>query len=124
LGNISLMRSQKAEKAAQSRLKNAKKYLTENKRTEFYAELSQALFGYLEDKLSIKKADFTLEKALAELLSRSVSAEVTDEVKLVSEKCEFARFAPREYVGRTANELYENTINIIVSLENTITKKK
>lgn len=123
-GNVNLMRSQKAEKAARSRLKNARKYLSENKLGEFYAELSQALFGYLEDKLSIGKADFTLEKALKELASRNVSDDLLNDLQGVSEKCEYARFAPQADGAKAANQLYEDTITIIVTLENKITKKK
>ena len=48
-GNISLMRYQKAQRISAKRLKTAKALMLANKQTEFYTEISLALFGYLED---------------------------------------------------------------------------
>lgn len=123
-GNMSLMKYHKAEKVSLSRLKNAKKYLTEYKLSEFYAELSQALFGYLEDKLSIKKAEFTLEKAIEKLRDENVSYELISDLRQISEKCEFARFAPKADGSAEANILYEKCLKMIALLENSIIKKK
>ena len=123
-GNVQLLKSQKAQKAAKNRLKSAKKAMDAADNETFYNEISLALFGYLEDKLAIQKSDFTLDKALTELKSRNVSEELSKEVKAISEKCEFARFAPNDGSGKAEHDLYDKTLKVIVELENSITSRK
>ena len=123
-GNVKLLRYRKAEKQARERLKKAKKELSIGKLVEFHSELSQALFGYLEDKLSIQKSDFTLDRALRELDLRGVPEGLCEQVKNISEKCEFARFAPASQTSENSNELYENAVKVIVTLEDSILAKK
>lgn len=122
-GNVVLMRSRKAEKAAKLKLKSAKKALDAKNITEFYEELSNALFGYLEDKLILQKSEFSHERVLEELSNRNISAELVDKVKAVADKCEFARFAPKGEEEQTAHNLYDETVKLIVNLENSIGKK-
>ncbi|MBU1101454.1 MAG: BatD family protein [Bacteroidetes bacterium] len=123
-GNVTLLKYRKAEKQARGRLKAAKKELSTGDLTNFYSELSQALFGYLEDKLGIQKSDFTLEKAVAELTRRGVDEVLVSSVKEISEKCEFARFAPSAQNSVSANELYEESVSLIVTLEDKILVKR
>lgn len=123
-GNVRLMKYNKAEKAARNRLKVAKKALDSSDNAKFYNEISMALFGYLEDKLSLQKSEFTLDRAVTELISRNVDSLLIDEVKLISEKCEFARFAPQNGSGEAEHELYGKCLQAIVNLENSITAKK
>ena len=73
-GNQQLLRYSKAEKVARNRFKQAKKFLEQNKIELFYSEISQALFGYLEDKFRIPKSEFTLERAANELSSKGISS--------------------------------------------------
>ena len=123
-GNVELLKYRKAEKQSRARLKNAKNELTQNNLGLFFTELSQALFGYLEDKLGINKADFTLDKALAELTRRSVNEELLSKVKEISEKCEYARFAPASQNHDSATELYESAVKLIIDLEDNIRTKR
>ena len=48
-GNVQLLKYQRAQKVARSRFKLAIKLMEGRKTVQFYAELSLALFGYLED---------------------------------------------------------------------------
>lgn len=123
-GNVQLLRYRKAEKQARERLKKAKKELLANNLSVFHSELSMALFGYLEDKLGIKKSDFTLDRALKELSSRNVKDELIEKVKEISERCEFVRFAPASQTTENSNELYENSVKLIIELEDSVTVKK
>ncbi|OGU54472.1 MAG: hypothetical protein A2V66_00905 [Ignavibacteria bacterium RBG_13_36_8] len=123
-GNVRLLKYQRAEKMARTRLKSAKKALQSKDQIMFVNELSQAIFGYLEDKLGIQKAEFSLEKTLKELSARSVSEDLIGRVQSVFERCEFARFAPKSEANQISNELYKEAEDIIINLENTITEKK
>lgn len=123
-GNIKLLRYQKAEKAARQRLKISKRALDENKISDFYSELSQALFGYLEDKLGIQKSEFTLETAIEKLGQREIEGDLLDRVKSISEKCEFVRFAPRGETSASALEIYNSAVKLIVDVDSALERKR
>ncbi len=124
-GNVQLMKYQRAEKIARNRLKAAKKSLDANNQEIFYSDISQALFGYLEDKLRISKSEFSVEKAITLLQMRNVAEKLVNDVKSSIEKCEFARFAPQAGESSSMQEMYQEATGIIVELENQlITKRK
>jgi uncharacterized membrane protein len=123
-GNIMLLKNLRAEKIAKFRLKTASKYLKEKNDTLFFAEISQAIFGYIEDKLSINKADFTVEASITKLQLNSVEEKIIDELKLILEKCEFIRFAPSQNILEDMNLLYNRTASLIASLEENISAKR
>ncbi len=123
-GNIQLLRYQRAEKIARARFKTAKSLMEENNQTGFYSEISMALFGYLEDKLHISKADFTLEKATEELHKKNIDGVLLDNLKNCTEKCEFARFAPSGNGSTEMNEMYNDMTNVIIELEKSLSPKK
>ncbi|MFA6597806.1 MAG: BatD family protein [Ignavibacteriaceae bacterium] len=122
-GNITLLKNMRAEKIAKARLKTAAKYLTEKNDSFFYTEISQAIFGYLEDKLSISKADFTVEAAITKLESNGVDEQLIDEMKLILEKCEFIRFAPSQNILEDMQLLYSRTASLIALLEEKVSSK-
>ncbi len=116
-GNQRALRFQKAEKAARQRLKTAKKMLEMQKLTAFYTEISTALTGYLEDKLSIQKSEFTIEKALKKLKTSNVPDDLTNRLNEIIQESEYARFAPDGEQKARADKLYDNSVEVIVSLE-------
>lgn len=122
--DVQLLKYQKAEKAARQRLKLAKRALDQNKLSEFYSELSLALYGYLEDKLGIQKSEFTLEKALQLLYQKNISTELIERVRNITEKCEFVRFAPMGQNFASANELYDESVRTIIDIDSNLEKRK
>ncbi|UCH64484.1 MAG: protein BatD [Ignavibacterium sp.] len=122
-GNLALLRYQKAQRVAKSKLKKAKKYLNENNHKEFYTEISQALFGYLEDKLHIAKAEFTIDKAKDELNNLNVDDELTQKVKKMAEDCEFIRFAPGAEENTAMKSTYDQMATVITDVEKSIVEK-
>ena len=123
-GNVLLMRYQKAEKAARKRLKLAKEALDKNNTTNFYSELSLALFGYLEDKLGIQKSEFTLDGAVEKLSLRNVNVTLIDRVKRIAEKCEYARFAPEGETSAVAPEFYDAAVKVIVEVDSSLDARR
>jgi hypothetical protein len=123
-GNVQLLRYQKADKAARRRLKQSKAALDVNKISEFYSELSFALFGYLEDKLGIQKSEFTLEGAINKLTVENVKPDLIERVKHIAEKCEYVRFAPQGETSASAQEIYDEAVKVIIELDNVIAAKK
>lgn len=123
-GNIEAFRYHRAEKIAKNSLKNARKYLDAKNKEGFYTEISSALFGYLEDKLKIPKAEFSMERAENELRSKNFSEELIRRTLNCAEECEFARFAPASDLSAELNSFYNQTVSLIVDLEKSFQTKK
>ena len=123
-GNVVLLRYQKAQKIAKTRLKTAKKLMDSQNHKEFYTELSSALFGYLEDKLHIPKSEFTIERAADELNKKNISIELVTDLKTGAEKCEFVRFAPGAEKSTAMQEMYDQIADVIINLEKNILVKR
>ena len=121
-GNIRLLQYSKAEKVAKKRFKNARKLLALNNVESFYSEISQALFGYLEDKFHIPKAEFTLDRAVDELLKRNINPELVQKMKANAEKCEYLRFAPGTNPSQAMNEMFKSFSYIVINIERYISK--
>jgi len=123
-GNVRLLKYHRAEKLALNRLKSAKKSLDQNNQREFYSEIALALFGYLEDKFHIEKSEFTLDRAVDVMRKNNISEDVINEVQRAVEQCEYARFAPAGKAGTAMKDMYDRSINIIVSLEKNLLNPK
>ncbi len=121
-GNQQLLRYSKAEKVARKRFKTAKKLLDQNNVELFYSEISQALFGYLEDKFHIPKSEFTLDKAAFELTKRNIAADLVDKMRSNAQKCEFIRFAPNTNPSQVMNEMYNSFSAVVIDIERSIAK--
>ncbi len=123
-GNLQLLRYQRAEKIARSRFKTAKGLMESNNQTGFYAEISQALFGYLEDKLHISKSEISLERAVEELEKKNINSDLIGNLKDCTEKCEYARFAPSGDGAAAMNDMYKDLTKVIIELEKSLSVKR
>lgn len=115
--NIALMRNRKATKVAQKRMKKAQQFLKENKKNEFYIEVSQALWGYLSDKFSIPMSNLSMETVSDSLKKKEVKEETIAQFIETLNNCEFARFAPGGSAS-TMENIYNEAVNIISLIEN------
>ena len=119
-GNVALLRYSKAQKVGKNRLKKAKKLMQENNYQDFYTEVSLALFGYLEDKFHIPKAEFTIERAMDELRKLGVEESLINDVKKAAEDCEFIRFAPGAEKSDAMQNIYDQLTTVIIDVEKNI----
>ncbi len=123
-GNVQLMKYQRAQKVARSRLKMAKTLMEANDYNAFYSEISLALFGYLEDKLHIPKSELSVDRASSELKKSGLKQELVTEFERVANKCEFIRFAPKESESAAMNEIYNELSEVIIEIEKSLSVKK
>jgi len=119
--NMALVRTKKANKVAAKRLKLAAKLLSENKKEAFYEEVLSALWGYLSDKLSIPLSSLSKDNVEAELLKYGADESAVKEVIELLHTCEFARYAPAQGTEEM-DKMYNDTVQIINKMENTIKK--
>lgn len=120
--NIILVKERKAVKLAKKQLISAENKMTQNNKDEFYTEILLALNNYLNNKLRISSADNTRENIKQILLSKKVNENNISELIKILETCEYAKFAPGAVSGNLP-EVYQNTLNIITSIEEQINKK-
>lgn len=123
-GNQQLLKFQKAQKIAKARLNKAKELMNNKDQVGFYSEVSMALFGYLEDKLHLSKSEFSLENAIGILRNKKVEDSVLENLKSCAEKCEYIRFAPQKDGISAMNEIYNDSANVIIEIEKTLSSKK
>ena len=101
---------------ARRRLKQAAKYIKEDKREAFFDEVMRALWGYLSDKLSLPLSELTKDNARDKMASHDVDSDVADDFMTLLEECEFARYAPAS-VTSTMQEVYDKAADVIERIE-------
>ena len=114
--NIAFMRNKKATGIARKRLKSAERFMKQNKPDEFWAEASNALWGYMSDKFNIPRASLSMDSVSGALRSKGVKDELSSNFIEILNKCEFARFAPGNKT-QAMDEIYKQSIEVITRTE-------
>ncbi len=93
--DIVRVRNKRANRVANSRLRQAQTYLKENKVQEFYEELHKAMLGYVSDKLSIPYAQMQKSTIESLLISKGIDNDKVDEFIKLLDSCELVRYSPQ-----------------------------
>ncbi len=117
------MKSRRAGKVAQKRLKAAAKCLKEKDEKHFYDELLIALWGYLGDKLKMPTSELSRKNVAEVLEARGISDKTVDELIKVLDDCEFAKYSPDGGVSGMQED-YDRGCAVIDSLEDFFAHKK
>ena len=121
MADIAGMRTRRAGKVAERRLKAAKKALNAKDENAFYEAIHKAILGYVCDKLRIPLSDLTQDTVSEMLEKHSVRPETIHDVKEVLDTCQFARYAPSTD-SQAMDVLYKKTSKVIDRLESEIKK--
>ncbi len=92
--DTSLMRTRRASKVAQRRLKKAQECLNNHDSNGFYTEALTALWGYLSDKLTIPVSELSKDNIATEMNQFGFPQLHIDDTMAMLENCEFAQYAP------------------------------
>ena len=111
------LRSRKASKVAEKRLKAAHQFFKEQKKEDFYAEVSQAMWGFVGDKFAIPQSEISIENILEKLSAKNIDENILQNFKRTIETCEFARYAPSTDVSAEMERTYNEAKSTIESLE-------
>ena len=117
-------RSQNANKIAKIRLKKAHRLLLNQQAAPFYEETLNALSGFVCDRLNIPVAEMSKDRMRAELQASGVSQEAADALIGLLDECEFMRYAGSREDKTKMDEIYQQAIKMISSLDALIKKKK
>ena len=109
-------RNRKADKVARGRLKNALQHLKAKDQEKFYVEMSQALWGYIADKLGIERSKLSMDTVSETMKGQNVPDELTQQFIDTLNSCEFARFAPGS-AEEKMDDLYQKGIDVISKAE-------
>ena len=109
-------RNKKATKVARGRLKKAEQYLKVKDQDKFYVEMSQALWGYIADKLGIERSKLSMDTVSEAMKEKKVPDDLTQQFIDTLNSCEFARFAPGS-AEEKMDDLYKKGIEVITKAE-------
>ena len=117
LGNEKLARSRKAGKIASRQLSRARSMLNNPQETAFYKAISQALQGFVRDRLNIELTEFSKAAVRKKLSERNIGQEEIDEYIAVLEESDFRQYAGTFAGQEDRNEFYEKAKTILTKLE-------
>lgn len=120
--DITLVKTRRANKVAQKRLKLAQKFLSEGKKEQFYEEVMKAVWSYLSDKLSIPVAELNKENISSKLEAKNVEQSTISQFANILNTCEFASYAPNSGIQEMGN-VYEDAADAIGKVEQHFRKK-
>jgi hypothetical protein len=117
IGNVVLAKQKKAGKIAAKHLSNAKKALKVQEPGLFYRTLTQALQGFVSDKLNIQMTDFTTATVKRNLSQMNVSGDDIAQYQECLDECDY-----RQYAGEKSNPeemlaFFEKAKQILTKLE-------
>ena len=122
-GKVDQLKFAKASREASKRLKVARKLLSQGNTESYHAEVSKAVFSYLEDKLHISKASLTMDEAARLLGEHGVAVETIESLRACIERAEFARFAPASDTQEARTEILDAATGIINNIEKSLRRK-
>ena len=114
--NQVLVRNKKATKIAKKRLQNAYNYLKIKDSSHFYEEFSQALWGYISDKLNISRSQLSMDTVKEMMEGKNVPEDIVNQFIELLNSCEYARFAPGD-PNKKMEELYDKGVEVITKAE-------
>ena len=114
-----LVRNKQATRVAKGRLKNAFKYLKGGDQNHFYEEMSQALWGYISDKLGIERSVLSMDTVKEAMTNKGIGEDLSNQFVDTLNTCEFARFAPGDAAAKM-QELYDRGLDVIMKVEKSI----
>lgn len=117
--DVVLVRNKKATKVAKGRLKSAYGFLKNNDQAHFYEEMSQALWGYISDKLGIERSVLSMDTVKEAMMGKGIDEELSNQFVDTLNTCEFARFAPGDAAAKMES-LYEKGLEVIMKVEKAI----
>ena len=111
------LRSNKAQKVANKRLRIARQLMLAGKNGEFYDEVLRTLWGYVSDKLNIPIVKLSRENIQEQLEQRQVAKSTINNFLSALDECEYERYAPGDAIGNM-NKTFDAAMTAIMDIEN------
>ena len=118
--NVAYARSRKANQMALKRLKNANKEMNSGAAKQFYGEVSNALMGFIGDKLNVPPAGLITDEVESLLRERGIEKESVSNYIECLQTCDFQRFTPSDSDNGQMKDFFEKVKKAIVNLDKVI----
>jgi len=116
-GNIGLARRKKAGRIASKHLTKAKETLKANDREGFYRSTTQALQGFVSDRLNLQTTDFSIVNVEKDLKNVGVGEEEIKEYLDCLQESDFRRYSGSGSESEELKTFYERIRKILTKLE-------
>lgn len=116
--DASRRRKARAARSAEKRLRMVKKYMAQGQTDKFYNAMTEAIKGYLGDKLDINASALTRDTIKQQLEEKGASPETVALTMDILDRCEMARYAPGQNAGDVST-IYALTQQAIEAIEKT-----
>lgn len=93
-GDVAYARGRRAGRVAKRRLAEARRLVQGRDSRAFFAEVANALRGFVADRLNVAEAGMQIAELRMQLADRGVSTEVTSDFLRCLEQCDRQRYAP------------------------------
>ena len=120
--DVAFVKTRRASKVAQKRLKIASQMLEQNNYSQFFEEIHKGIWGYISDKLNIPLALLNLDNACEKLADYGVDPDRIATFRSIVETCEYARFAPMAEHSQMT-DIFTKTFTLIEELEERLKRK-
>ena len=116
-GDEQLARKRRAGKLASKQLSIARARLTDEDKAVFFKALSQALQGFVRDKLNLELTDFSAVNINKVLSGRGIPNDEITEYQAVLQESDYSQFAGTGSSQTECKELYNRAKSILTRLE-------
>lgn len=116
--NLAALKNRKAGSTSRKRLKKAAAFLKQDKKDEFYAEVLNALWGYLSDKLEMPASELTRDNVVEKLANKGIDMDSIQKYINTLNDCEFERYVASG-MARPLQDMYTQAAETIEQMENT-----
>lgn len=110
------VKHKRARKLALKKLETAELLKTENKSSEFYTEISSAMFGYVCDKLHIPLSTLNKENVAQKLASLGIKDGIIQDFMQVIKNCEIALYAGMDN-SAAMQETFDTSARLLTEIE-------
>ena len=77
----------------------------------------RALWGYLSDKLNIPVSQLSRQNIVDNLTHRGVPDEICNEIVVILDECEMARYTPDSSLDSNVEAIYDKAVQAINALD-------
>lgn len=121
-GDVAFARGRRASRLAKRHLARAKTRLSVQTQKEFYAEVGQAVTGFIGDKLNMPTAGLMSEAVRAALAGKKVDTALIDSVMALLSQCDMMRFAPTASDESQMNDVYNQAEAVLNRLDRELSR--
>ncbi len=111
-----IFKQKRANKEALKRLSKAKKLLDNKQNKEFYKEISEALWGYIGDKLDMPVSELSRDNVQEKLTTKGVNSVQIEELLGLFNTCDMALFASMEN-EEERQSTYQKAMEVISEMQ-------